>query len=313
MKLIKFTAFYFIFSFSYLFSEIYPIQFGIPSEKVIKFIPKKTQDCATVIPWHPKTYVFNTEKKYYQDYQKSYFAITCKKGGWDCMRHSEILANGCMPYFYDIDQCPPNTMTFLPKDLIKKAMNLKGVHYNGYNVTIDHEVFDKEEYFQILKAALSHTKKHLTAESMAKYILTTIQYKRQGPILYLSQEQRPDYLRCLMLIGLKKIGGEQIIDYPKIKHLYKSYRGNIKSMYGKGISYTKILDDDNVNRNRKSIEKKIKKRAFEFIVYGSCHRGLPFYNLVRKNYPKEKIIFICGEDAHKCRFKNSSRLFLREY
>ena len=39
------------------------------------------------------------ESDYYKDYQRSYFAITCKKGGWDCLRHYEILANAVSPTF----------------------------------------------------------------------------------------------------------------------------------------------------------------------------------------------------------------------
>lgn len=41
------------------------------------------------------TYIFENEEEYYNDYKKSLFAITRKKGGWDCMRHYEILACGC--------------------------------------------------------------------------------------------------------------------------------------------------------------------------------------------------------------------------
>jgi hypothetical protein len=29
-----------------------------------------------------------------------------KKGGWDCLRHYEIIGNGCMPYFENIEKCP---------------------------------------------------------------------------------------------------------------------------------------------------------------------------------------------------------------
>jgi hypothetical protein len=51
----------------------------------------------------PQNEFYNTEEEYYNEYKKSYFAITTKKCGWDCMRHYEILANGCIPYFLNIE------------------------------------------------------------------------------------------------------------------------------------------------------------------------------------------------------------------
>ena len=35
-------------------------------------------------------------------YSNSIFAITNKKLGWDCLRHYEILMNGCVPLYLDI-------------------------------------------------------------------------------------------------------------------------------------------------------------------------------------------------------------------
>ena len=40
------------------------------------------------------------------------------------MRHYEIMANGCIPYFPNIEQCPPNTMALLPKHLIIEGNKL---------------------------------------------------------------------------------------------------------------------------------------------------------------------------------------------
>ena len=51
---------------------------------------------------------------YYEQYNNSYFAYTCKKGGWDCMRHYEIIAAGCLPVFKDFDMCPKYVLTTWP-------------------------------------------------------------------------------------------------------------------------------------------------------------------------------------------------------
>lgn len=285
----------------------YPLQFSIPEGKIVSAIPKKDRDFAFIIPGNLSTYIYQQESDYYHGYQRSYFAVTCKKGGWDCMRHYEILANGCIPYFLDLDKCDHNTMYFLPKDLIKEAMNLPGVSY----LKIDHELFDEARYYEILNLLLEHTRKYLTTKNMAQYILNTINYKGNGKILYLSNEVSPDYMREVVLIGLKEIYKQKIVDYPKIDYLYKSYAGDIARLYGKGFSYTKIIDDIPINRG--NIEQRIKEKEFDLIIYGSVHRGRPFHDLVCKTYQADKIVYICGEDAHRCPYVEWQNLFLREY
>lgn len=287
----------------------YPIQFSIPESKIVSQIPEKTRDFAFIIPGDKSTYIYNTESDYYKGYQDSYFAITTKKGGWDCLRHYEILANGCIPYFPNLDQCHPRTMAFLPRELIKEAMNLPGVSY----LRIDHNQFDKEKYYEILNKLLDHTRKHLTTRSMAHYVLQTLNYTGSGKILFLSNNQPVDYMRCLTLIGLKELLGERVVDYPKVEHIYKSYTGDPAGHWGRGFSVLQNVDDIYVDRS--SIEQRIKNREFDLIIYGSVHRGLPFRSLVLENYPQEKIAYICGEDHHKCKFakQNLHNLFLREF
>lgn len=284
----------------------FPLQFSIPACKVIRQIPKKDQDFAYLIPGQLETYIYDSESAYYQDYQRSYFGVTCKKLGWDCMRHYEILANGCIPYFLDLDSCDLQTMHFLPRDLIKEAMNLEGVSL----LKIDHEKFDKSKYFKILKKLLEYTYKHLTTESMAKYFLETIKYSGDGKILFLSQDSGPDYLRCCTLIGLKEILKDRIIDYPKIEHIYQTYQGNILELYGKGMSYTKIVEDFPVNRE--DIAQRILKKEFDIIIYGSVERGLPFHQLVQELYEGDEIVYICGEDQ-PCDNSDKLMFFLREF
>lgn len=287
-------------------AEPYPIQFSIPECKIVKKIPAKTIDFATLIPGRLETYIYLHEPDYYRGYQKAYYAITKKKDGWDCMRHYEILANGCIPYFLDLDACDEKTMPFLPRELIKEAMNLKGVSY----LHIDHTQFEKEKYFEILQKLLDHTRQYLTTRQMAAYILKKMGYSGKGKILFLSGQPETDYLRCLTLIGLKEIAKGKVTDVIPVKHIYKNYIGDISTIYGKGMSYTRIVEDYPVNR--KNIERRIQNREFELIIYGSVHRGRPYHDLVLKNYPSSKICYLCGEDAHRCEYSQYPNLFLRE-
>jgi len=103
---------------------IHPIVFSIPEEKICTCAPVKDKLLSSLIPGRRSTYIYMTEHDYYNEYKRSYFAMTTKKGGWDCMRHYEILANGCVPYFPDIEKCPPNTMALFPKELTIQGNSL---------------------------------------------------------------------------------------------------------------------------------------------------------------------------------------------
>lgn len=294
-----------------------PFQFSISESKMVSTIPEKTRDFAFIIPGKLDTYIYTKEEDYYKDYQRSLYAVTQAKCGWDCMRHYEILANGCIPYFLDLDQCHPNTMYFLPKELIKEAMELEGVSY----LKIDHAKFNRAKYDELLKKILEHTKKYLSSRAMAEYLLKSVGYTGRGSILYLTCDHFGiEYMRDFTLIGLKELLQDKVIDYPRVPHIYKDYV-RYRPLYGNGFSYTNVVDDYPVNRN--NIAERIKNREFEIIIYSISHITLPLYDLVCKYYAPEEIVFICGGEGplakepalpHHCGmiglFPN---LFLREW
>ena len=87
--------------------KVFPMTFSIPEEFIVKSVPPKDKAFGRVIPGETSTYFsIYEEMQYRQDLSKSMFAITYKKGGWDCLRHYEILAAGSLPLFFDIDKCP---------------------------------------------------------------------------------------------------------------------------------------------------------------------------------------------------------------
>jgi hypothetical protein len=141
--------------------NLLPITFGIPTSKLATPNLIKTQEYATCIPGQPETYVFKSEQPYYEDYQKSYYGVTMKKAGWDCMRHYEILGNYCIPYFVGLEDCPKNTLANLPKELLLDAKDLA-------------ENFDEQKYFIILNELFDYTKNNLTTKNLANYILSKI-------------------------------------------------------------------------------------------------------------------------------------------
>ena len=141
--------------------NLLPITFGIPTCKLAEPNKNKTQEYATCVPGQPETYVFKDEKSYYEDYQKSYYGVTMKKAGWDCMRHYEILGNYCMPYFVGLEDCPEGTLANLPKELLFEGRELANN-------------FDEQKYFIILDELFNYTKNNLTTKNIANYILNHI-------------------------------------------------------------------------------------------------------------------------------------------
>jgi hypothetical protein len=67
------------------------------------------------------------ERGYYADIERSYFGLTWKKAGWDCLRHLELLAAGCVPLFTDIGAAPRGAVAFLPKRVLGQVLRFPGI------------------------------------------------------------------------------------------------------------------------------------------------------------------------------------------
>jgi hypothetical protein len=163
---------------------------------------------------------------------------------------------------------------------------------------------------------------------LAKVGLTPLRIKdTQGDkkkILFLSGDVQPDYLRCLTLSGFKNMYGSECHDYPKVPHIYTDYPDSCNGFWGKGMTYTKIVDPEKRNYSYdETIVEDILSHAYNIVIYGSYHRGLPFFDTVSAIYDSKDIVFLCGEDCdlannfvnHKCKLneKNAEyNLFIRE-
>lgn len=144
---------------------VFPVSFSIPVEKTIDqlSITDKIKKLADYRPGSTSSYTYNTEEAYYNGYKEAQFGLTHKKAGWDCMRHYEILANGCLPYFPDLKDCPSLTMVNFPKQQI-----LLG------NELYEQDNLDEGRYEELLNEVFTYTKDNLTTVSAAKYMLDTL-------------------------------------------------------------------------------------------------------------------------------------------
>ena len=139
-----------------------PIAFAYPSAKAEQYrwcrtVPKE-RDFSEIVPGQT-AYAFTDEKEYMGAYAKCYYAITMKKGGWDCLRHYEILAAGCIPYFIDLHLLPDGTMHNFPVKLVQKSMRLPGVPRNlrpDGTLALDWSTFSVSKYEECRRQLLHH-------------------------------------------------------------------------------------------------------------------------------------------------------------
>jgi len=155
-------GYYFKRELSQFRSDVVPIQFAVPKEKVVTDIPEKIRNMAPCDSRNRDSFVFNTELEYYRQYGESYFAYTERRGGWDRIRHYEIIAAGALPYFNDLESCPVSTLTFLPKHELFEARKLCD---NNFNRAKWDELFGEVRKCMFEK---------LTTEALAKYVIDTV-------------------------------------------------------------------------------------------------------------------------------------------
>ena len=143
--------------------RLFPISFCIPTSKVNFVKTNKTRIKAFCDPRDKSTYIYKNEKDYYRGYQEARFGQTMKKAGWDCMRHYEIMANGCIPAFIQLRDCPQQTMTSFPKQLCLKVLE---EHSNGMD-----PVYIYEEYAERFE---KHLVEHNTTKAEATKFINTL-------------------------------------------------------------------------------------------------------------------------------------------
>lgn len=169
----------------------FPISFAVPKEVIVNEVPTKEYYLMPIVPGVVSTLVYDTEQSYYEMYQKSLFGLTWKKSGWDCLRHYEILSQGCLPLFLDIHHLPTTMMKTYPRHQIEKlldvAVSIKNfdkemkITYDN-NTTISNVDLSEIEfkdlhsygYFDIANTLLTYTKEYLTTEHQAKTVVDII-------------------------------------------------------------------------------------------------------------------------------------------
>jgi hypothetical protein len=288
-------------------NSIFPLSYCIPDECICsdeEALKNKHIVLADLIPGEPFTYRYghDQEDEYNQSYRESRFAITHKKGGWECLRHYEIMANGCIPIFKNLQHCPPLTLTSFPKELIINANRELLPWKKEYT----------EKYNDYVQKMLAHMRTHCSTSATIEYFLSKMivvnpQITKMRNVLLIMGNCGVNYTRETFWIGLKRyiqsLNGVAV-EYPKMDFLYDSYMGNKKGLYGNGFTYSSRLKDD-FQLTNEDIVQKIDTHFWDLIVYGKVgpdelvegsHPNMPLWDHVFKQYGKHEIVFLYGGD-----------------
>jgi hypothetical protein len=115
-------------------------------------------------------YTFNSEREYYEEYARSYFGISYRKyPWWEYERHYEIIASGAIPVIPDLRDCPPQSLTFFPKDellAVNQLLDENGPEWFTTGAGL-------EMYSILQQRIFAHFMQHCTTQAMAQYMLDT--------------------------------------------------------------------------------------------------------------------------------------------
>lgn len=293
--------------------RVHGIDFAIDESKFgpHSYGREKMLGFATCVPGESHTYVFGSEEDYNAAYGHAFYAITMCKAGWDCLRHYEILAAGCVPFFVDLEMCPADTMGHFPKDLVKAAMRLDGVDGRARNV--DFSVFPMQRYFELRDQLVDYARAHLTCRALACRVLETcgVPALPSTRVLFLNHHHLADYQREFLLTGLKRVLGRNCVACNDDALLYDTFPPEHASIcYGRGFNYTRVLPGELMTPQHEAQRaiaalhqcQPSESAPFDLIVYGSWHRSQPYIDQVKAYAARfgVPVAVVCGEDIHQC-------------
>ena len=100
------------------------------------------------------------------------------------------------------------------------------------------------------------------------------------------------------------------MDFARPRHMYfgegqapgvggYAFEWGREGLYGLGYSYAWTMAEEQDDVDRTDIRRRVEEKEFDLVVFGSVHRGMPFFEDVMKHYGKEDIVFVDGEDIHR--------------
>ena len=290
--------------------DLQSLPYCIPDELFVERVPiaNKKYVISPLIPGDSSNYLFRSgeEHKYYDMYRQSMFAHTQRKGGWDCLRHYEILAAGCIPIFEDLDKCPVDTLVSFPKDILREAYNILLPWKNTSEQRAAYDIYSRRLF--------EFAKNNCSSSSNASRFLRDMSVglgRIPKNILMLVGHAGINYTRELNWIGIKRwasMVGSQVVEYPVFDALYDDFpKSNLSNLYGNGFTYSRRLPSSSRSSLSESeLIESIQQKKWDIIIYGKVGPDetevgsipkLPYWSHVFKRYNRDEIVFWYGGDG----------------
>ncbi|CAE8611136.1 unnamed protein product, partial [Polarella glacialis] len=309
---------------------LFPISYSIPKENIKSILPEKTAfaiNDSTRSGHMFKRYQFGPlqEEEYHQNLQRHRFGDTRRKGGYDCLRHYELLANGVVPIIAGLEMMPQSILTTLPRKLLMEAKHLFALPWWGtQDGPGECPAAGPGAYEALASELLQVTANELSTESAAKYVLSTMDIAlERSKVLFLPcspWDNFPSYLTASVFHGLVSLLGDQVIDVPEYEYAYElesggdqdaeaSLRSNI---WGQGFTLGFKLKR-RPHLDRANISARIRANEFDLIVFarmspyepcnfwgefGGLKEAVPeYWPDVMASYPRERVALLYGDDS----------------
>ena len=150
---------------------------------------------------------------------------------------------------------------------------------------------------------MEYTRRYLSTKAIARYVLEVMGKPHARRVLLLSGKMRSDYMRDMLVHGMRELLGAGAVDVPAFDFMYEYPVGILpkelkkEELYGQGFSYANRLP--RIDVDRESLAARIAAREFDAIVYGStAEGGPPFVEDVLAHYDPSSVTVVKGEDWH---------------
>ena len=234
-----------------------------------------------------RRYATFNEEEYFRKYAVGHFVTTKRKGGWDCVRHIEILLAGSLPLFDHFPADPLHALFHHPMECQAQLQNAQ----RGLEDPV------------ALRAGMHQWfRNHLTCDAMAHFMFRSVGFDpcAETPVLFLdaSAPKRTDYMSNFILIGLQDVLGPAVHVWRPVDYLYTDYGKNHRYLYGNGFTYAYTLHPSLRQSpiTDQQVRKRLQAKYYKAVMFGSYGRSIPFWKEVVRSLPRNRIWAVNGND-----------------
>jgi hypothetical protein len=225
-------------------------------EKIFGFSRMRPQSLSS-----SKRYGINEEHIMQFELKLSFYGLTSRRWGWDCLRHYELLGLGVVPFFVDLPLAPLYSMAGLPRNELLSVLQRPEVKHVGFvspstsptegpyfifkgtnaqpgganvefiprNPEVIFSAMDRSNYSALQQQLLGYARKYLTTRAIAASLLERIGHRNATKVLHICGHNRLEFLQMSLLHGLVDLGID-VTSFPIIQGHYQRPRKEVRTI-----------------------------------------------------------------------------------